>query len=631
MLRSKRGKGLSSSNLACQINNIARCGPWNVTSDAYLQKWLLKLGRTEQLPVAIPSRAHVKDVPVPPTSQTERHSVNTPKLPDALRGSGPSVASSAPGDAPSLDSTASRAPALHAGVASIDSGGIVPSPQVSHDTSVAGDVVASGSQTITMHVISLDTPIGKKRRANAKFEYVLEPDVLVVPLVITQSWTKCSRYDLNLPRIQASFAAHYQIWVRLQSQVGGGIVCEDDARRNDEREMPSIVDLPQSGITVLGGVLRTRVLEHEEELWYDNTLYLEVLAGMTPGINRFPDASWTMALAYYVPQLVAKALVAQVNSDSSLTKVDRWLWLNGFCEYLCWPNPFRDDDVESHCGTRVHGRVADLYLNQSGQARAAVYGKPTIYGCDGEVTKWQLHLTQRFWMACVRRLSGAPPQESAHVTDVVDLASEATSASDLDCSELRKTLRAQRCDVFEGHMVSAGRAGDLVALIPLSARRIAQIGFNAGHSAYLFLQNSRASVFSFASKHTAGSGRQHTFAIAVRCIGQKFDARHTVHIGVSRVSVPKFIRLNAGVTFDLISFDGGHSLSCARADLRNCAALAHPQTVLVMDDVHVPARKAWERGPTAAWQETCSLGLVRECGRLNGLAWGQCIRASAYL
>jgi predicted O-methyltransferase YrrM len=134
-------------------------------------------------------------------------------------------------------------------------------------------------------------------------------------------------------------------------------------------------------------------------------------------------------------------------------------------------------------------------------------------------------------------------------------------------------------------------------------RLIAEIGFNAGLSSYTFLEaNPYAHVYSF------DLGEHDYVHPAKDHIDAVFPRRHTLILGDSTQTVPKFRASGRVPRFDLVFIDGGHSYEVAKTDLQNMKGLADRDTVLVFDDL-VPW-KFWGEGPTRAWQEALEDGYV---------------------
>jgi len=131
---------------------------------------------------------------------------------------------------------------------------------------------------------------------------------------------------------------------------------------------------------------------------------------------------------------------------------------------------------------------------------------------------------------------------------------------------------------------------------------IVEIGFNTGHSSYLFLSSlPDVRVLSF------DLGEGEIVDVAKRLIDQRFPSRHELIRGDSRQTVPAFADANPGRHFDLIFIDGGHEYDVASSDIANCENLGGPQSFAIIDDINP---WSWGVGPTNAWRDAIATDLV---------------------
>ena len=84
----------------------------------------------------------------------------------------------------------------------------------------------------------------------------------------------------------------------------------------------------------------------------------------------------------------------------------------------------------------------------------------------------------------------------------------------------------------------------------IDAKNIMEIGFNAGHSAELFLSNSNAYLYSF----DIGDHFHEYLKYGKFFINMKYPNRHTLVFGNSLETIPRFAK-NNGTVFDLIFID----------------------------------------------------------------------------
>lgn len=164
--------------------------------------------------------------------------------------------------------------------------------------------------------------------------------------------------------------------------------------------------------------------------------------------------------------------------------------------------------------------------------------------------------------------------------------------------------------VTEGHVFDDQKMEIVKILNDASPKTIMEIGFNAGHSAELFLENSNAYVHSF----DLGDHFHQYLKYGKQYINKNYPDRHTLILGDSTIRVPIFAQ-NNDIKFDIIFIDGGHSYEVAYADLMNCRKLANKNTIIIMDDIiqnNISFIDYWTVGPSRAWNELIQNNLLVE-------------------
>ena len=178
----------------------------------------------------------------------------------------------------------------------------------------------------------------------------------------------------------------------------------------------------------------------------------------------------------------------------------------------------------------------------------------------------------------------------------------------------------------EGHSQQVPQqVEDLIRLTNAPNITVLEIGFNAGHSAEVFLKNNPdLSLVSF------DLGEYRYVSPGKEYIDATYPNRHTLIVGDSRNTIPAYIEKNKGTTFDFIFIDGGHDYDIAKTDIENCFHLAHKNTIVALDDTMFTP--GWEQhytiGPTQAWTEYIEQTKIMELGRNDycagrGMVWGK--------
>lgn len=193
---------------------------------------------------------------------------------------------------------------------------------------------------------------------------------------------------------------------------------------------------------------------------------------------------------------------------------------------------------------------------------------------------------------------------------------------------LTSYLKENGFSEFEGNSQQIPeQVKDLIALTSKPNIKVMEIGFNAGHSAEVFLSNNDSlSLVSF------DIGLHSYIPISKKYIDSTYPNRHTLILGDSGQTVREYILKNRKKKelFDVIFIDGGHDFYVAYFDLKNCFELAHKDTIVIMDDtIFRPDWKCeWNYGPTVSWQEFIKKNKIVELGRKEyspgrGMVWGK--------
>ena len=188
-------------------------------------------------------------------------------------------------------------------------------------------------------------------------------------------------------------------------------------------------------------------------------------------------------------------------------------------------------------------------------------------------------------------------------------------------------MNSRGFNCFEGFCQQNPRQVDDLILLSKNKIRAMEIGFNAGHSAEVFLQHNPEMILT-----SFDLGDHSYISTAKEYIDTTYPNRHTLILGDSRTTIPTFIKEHSteNITFELIFIDGGHEYEVVKSDLENCSKLANPDTLVVIDDtVITDAYKAyWTAGPTQIWSEHLEQKRIVELGRTDyyhgsGMSWGK--------
>lgn len=194
--------------------------------------------------------------------------------------------------------------------------------------------------------------------------------------------------------------------------------------------------------------------------------------------------------------------------------------------------------------------------------------------------------------------------------------------------DLNDFLIEKKISITEGFTQQIPWQIDDLKLLCKNAKTVLEIGFNAGHSSELFLElnpDSKIVSFDLGFYSCVSAGKEY--------IDNKFPGRHTLILGDSTQTIPKYIQDNPGMKFDFIFIDGGHDYLIASADLLNCKGLANKDTIVAIDDTIFTCYEwshFYNKGPSKAWEEGISNGLVEQLESKDyisgrGMSWGKYI------
>ncbi len=114
-----------------------------------------------------------------------------------------------------------------------------------------------------------------------------------------------------------------------------------------------------------------------------------------------------------------------------------------------------------------------------------------------------------------------------------------------------------------------------------SIRTIAEIGFNAGHSAAHFFQECKHLAL-FAAFDLC----RYSYTMrAADYFYKAYEGRFVLIPGDSAITVPEMNQKFPNVKFDLIYIDGCHHFEWAFGDICNVRKISHSNTILWIDDV----------------------------------------------
>lgn len=138
------------------------------------------------------------------------------------------------------------------------------------------------------------------------------------------------------------------------------------------------------------------------------------------------------------------------------------------------------------------------------------------------------------------------------------------------------------CDVSPSNLVIERNAHKIhnIQKLSIGKERICEIGFNAGHSLLLMIENNPTAdyvIFDLCN---------HRYTIpCVTYIAEQYPNTKIEFIaGDSSISMPNYIKENPNLKFDFIHIDGGHNLENVINDYNNSYSLIKEGGLTLFDD-----------------------------------------------
>jgi hypothetical protein len=176
--------------------------------------------------------------------------------------------------------------------------------------------------------------------------------------------------------------------------------------------------------------------------------------------------------------------------------------------------------------------------------------------------------------------------ENYKVVDIPTLYHQVIATNDSMITALSEIIKSSG-ELLEGNVFYEHHSSDFTVNSAFHHKRlnlfyygklavdILEIGFNAGHSALLYLLAN-----TYSKIHFFDLGEHQYSRLCFDYLNETFPGRLSVTWGDSTVTIPRHPKQ----LFDFIHIDGGHTRFIAESDVHNCRTLANSQTLVMIDD-----------------------------------------------
>jgi len=174
---------------------------------------------------------------------------------------------------------------------------------------------------------------------------------------------------------------------------------------------------------------------------------------------------------------------------------------------------------------------------------------------------------------------------------------------------LQNYFDVNKIKIIEGNSTQSKKQEEYLLKYKEKFGNILEIGFNAGHSAELFLYSNPYSTVT-----SVDIGYWYYCKFGATYLNKKYPGRIKNIFKDSLLALNDNSFIDEEVLFDFIYIDGNHTYEYALNDILNCKKFAKPSSILVLDDVVINEsyRTNSNREPTKVWEELVRKNYISE-------------------